>query len=82
MQTCQTNRNPASGKSSNGVKMKIKEILRTTQNIPTQTNFTTFLKKYTTKNGIIRNLLNINMNKPIESDKKYIQRSENFKAIY
>lgn len=90
MQTCQTNRKPitiikygppASGKSSNGVKMKIKEILRTTQNIPTQTNFTTFLKKYKTENSM-RNLLNINMNKPIESYQKYIQSSQQLKAKY
>lgn len=62
---------PASGKGSLFVKNKIKEILKTRENIPTQTNLTTFQKTYTTKMHKNRSLVNINMNNPIESNPEY-----------
>lgn len=67
---------PASGKGSTFVKKKIREILNTNQNIPTQINANgkiTFIKSYTNSYGNTRQLVNINMNKPIESNPEYIE---------
>jgi hypothetical protein len=70
---------PASGKGSEFVKNKIKEILKTEQNIPTQTNLTTFKKSYTNSLNITRQLVNINMNKPVESNPKYVESTQQMK---
>ena len=67
---------PASGKSSEFVKKKIKEILNTEQNIPTQTNMTTFKKSYKPKNEQPRILVNINMNTPIEKNSEYVKSTK------